>query len=64
MAQDFLKRAVRLAPTNPSIWVLLGHEYMETKNHQAAIAAYRKAIGAFPFFKLCYLIYNIFLQYI
>ena len=25
MAQDFLKRALKLHPTNASIWVLLGH---------------------------------------
>lgn len=42
-AQEFLKRAIRLCPMNASIWVLLGHEFLETKNHQAAAAAYRKA---------------------
>jgi anaphase-promoting complex subunit 8 len=44
-AQEFLKRAIRLCPANASIWVLLGHEYLETKNHQAADASYKKAAG-------------------
>uniref|UniRef100_A0A914GUB9 Cdc23 domain-containing protein n=1 Tax=Globodera rostochiensis TaxID=31243 RepID=A0A914GUB9_GLORO len=42
-AQEFLKRAIKLCPTNASIWVLLGHEYLETKNHQLAATAYKKA---------------------
>ncbi|KAL3097998.1 hypothetical protein niasHT_027543 [Heterodera trifolii] len=42
-AQEFLKRAIKLCPTNASIWVLLGHEYLETKNHQLASTAYKKA---------------------
>uniref|UniRef100_A0A915D028 Uncharacterized protein n=1 Tax=Ditylenchus dipsaci TaxID=166011 RepID=A0A915D028_9BILA len=37
LAQDFLKRAVKMCPSNASIWVLLGHEFMETKNHQSAV---------------------------
>ncbi|KAI1716233.1 cell division cycle protein 23 like protein [Ditylenchus destructor] len=51
LAQDFLKRAVKMCPSNASIWVLLGHEYMETKNHQSAIAAYRHSLQIDP---LCY----------
>lgn len=42
-AQEFLKRSIMLCPRNASLWVLLGHEYLETKNHQAATASYKKA---------------------
>lgn len=45
MASNFLKRAARMCPTNTSIWVLLGHELMETKRHQSAVTAYRRATG-------------------
>lgn len=52
LAIDFLKRAVKICPKNASIWVLLGHELMETRNHSAAVTAYRKATGLFLFNKL------------
>nr|CAD2158487.1 unnamed protein product [Meloidogyne enterolobii] len=42
-AQEFLKRSIMLCPKNASLWVLLGHEYLETKNHQAATSSYKKA---------------------
>lgn len=45
LAQEFLKRAARLNPHESSVWVLLGHEYLESKNQAASISAYRKATG-------------------
>jgi cytochrome c-type biogenesis protein CcmH/NrfG len=43
-AIDFLKRAIRMRPEDAQIWILLGHEYLQTKNQQGAILAYRRAI--------------------
>ncbi|KAI6243993.1 hypothetical protein M3Y99_00067700 [Aphelenchoides fujianensis] len=42
-AIDFLKRAIRLRPDDAQVWILLGHEYLHTKNQQGAILAYRRA---------------------
>ena len=44
-AISYFKRAVRLDPHYLSAWTLLGHEYLELKNWNAAIAAYRSAVG-------------------
>ena len=41
----YFKRAVRLDKTNHTSWILLGHEYLEMKNHTLAIDAYTKAYG-------------------
>lgn len=32
-------------PDYPAAWILLGHEFVEGKNHAAAINAYREALG-------------------
>uniref|UniRef100_A0A1I7XS61 TPR_REGION domain-containing protein n=1 Tax=Heterorhabditis bacteriophora TaxID=37862 RepID=A0A1I7XS61_HETBA len=40
----FFQRALRLNPGVASIWVLIGHEFMELKNNSAACMSYRKAI--------------------
>ena len=34
-------------PDYPAAWILLGHEFVEGKNHAAAINAYREALGKF-----------------
>ena len=45
-AVAYFKRSLRLDPRNLSAWTLLGHEYMELKNTEAAIEAYRKALDS------------------
>ncbi|CAI5445279.1 unnamed protein product [Caenorhabditis angaria] len=40
----FFQRALRLNPGVASLWVLIGHEFMEMKNNAAACVSYRKAI--------------------
>jgi anaphase-promoting complex subunit 8 len=49
-AIDFLKRAIRMRPDDAQIWILLGHEYLQTKNQQGAILAYRRATCNFFFY--------------
>lgn len=45
----FLHRALRINPHScASTWTLIGHEFMELKNHSAASMAYRKAIEKDP----------------
>ncbi|WKX93112.1 hypothetical protein Q1695_010834 [Nippostrongylus brasiliensis] len=44
----FFQRALRLNPGVASIWVLIGHEFMELKNNAAACMSYRKAIEIDP----------------
>lgn len=44
----FFQRALRLNPGVASIWVLVGHEFMELKNNAAACMSYRKAIEVDP----------------
>jgi anaphase-promoting complex subunit 8 len=44
-ACTYFKRAVQLDKTNHTSWILLGHEYLELKNHSMAIDAYTKASG-------------------
>ena len=41
----YFQRALRLNPNYISAWTLMGHEYMEMKNSNAAIQCYRKAVG-------------------
>ena len=36
-------------PDYPAAWILLGHEFVEGKNHAAAINAYREALGKMNF---------------
>ena len=42
---SYFKRAVQLDKANHTSWILLGHEYLELKNHTQAIDAYTKALG-------------------
>ncbi|VDO36188.1 unnamed protein product [Haemonchus placei] len=44
----FFQRALRLNPGVASIWVLVGHEFMELKNNAAACMSYRRAIEVDP----------------
>jgi cytochrome c-type biogenesis protein CcmH/NrfG len=44
-AVKYFKRAVQLDPTHLAAWTLMGHEYIEMKNPNAAIEAYRRATG-------------------
>lgn len=41
----YFKRALKLNPSSATTWILLGHEFLEIKNANAAIEAYRRAIG-------------------
>ena len=41
----YFQRSVKLNPLYLSAWTLMGHEFMEMKNTNAAIQAYRQAIG-------------------
>lgn len=41
----YFQRALRLNPQYLSAWTLMGHEFMEMKNTNAAIQSYRQAIG-------------------
>ena len=41
----YFQRALKLNPNYLSAWTLMGHEYMELKNTNAAIQSYRRAIG-------------------
>jgi tetratricopeptide (TPR) repeat protein len=44
-AIQYFTRALRMNPDYPAAWILLGHEFVEGKNHAAAINAYREALG-------------------
>ncbi len=46
-AIQYFTRALRMNPDYPAAWILLGHEFVEGKNHAAAINAYREALGKF-----------------
>ena len=46
-AISYFQRALRLDPRYLAAWTLLGHEYLELKNWNAAITAYRQAVGMF-----------------
>lgn len=43
-AIEFLRRGIRIRPEDAETYILLGQELLQTKNHQSAILAYRKAI--------------------
>lgn len=45
MAIVYFQRALKLNPKYLSAWTLMGHEFMELKNTNAAIQSYRKAVG-------------------
>ena len=44
-AIKYFRRAVQLDRTYLSAWTLMGHEFIELKNSNAAIEAYRRAAG-------------------
>ncbi|CAI4230734.1 unnamed protein product [Auanema sp. JU1783] len=44
----FFQRAARLNPTVASIWVLIGHEFLELKNNAGACLSYRRATEVDP----------------
>lgn len=46
-AVTYFQRAVKLNPNYLSAWTLMGHEFMEMKNTNAAIQSYRKGVGKF-----------------
>jgi len=41
----YFRRALKLDRGYLSAWTLMGHEYVEIKNTNAAIASYRRAVG-------------------
>ena len=43
----YFQRALKLNPHYLSAWTLMGHEFMEMKNTNAAIQSYRQALGWF-----------------
>lgn len=45
MAIMYFQRALKLNPKYLAAWTLMGHEFMELKNTNAAIQSYRKAVG-------------------
>ena len=47
-AITYFRRALKLDRSYLSAWTLMGHEYVEIKNTNAAIASYRRAVGEFP----------------
>lgn len=44
-AVTYFQRALRLNPNNFAVWTLMGHEFIELKNTNAAIQSYRRALG-------------------
>lgn len=44
-AITYFQRALKLNPNYLSAWTLMGHEFMEMKNTNAAIQSYRKGVG-------------------
>lgn len=44
-AITYFRRALKLDRGYLSAWTLMGHEYVEIKNTNAAIASYRRAVG-------------------
>ena len=44
-AVTYFQRALKLNPNYLSAWTLIGHEFIELKNTNAAIQCYRHAIG-------------------
>ena len=49
----YFQRSVKLNPLYLSAWTLMGHEFMEMKNTNAAIQAYRQAIGTYIWVTEC-----------
>lgn len=49
MAITYFQRALKLNPKYLAAWTLMGHEFMEVKNTNAAIQSYRKAVGKFVY---------------
>jgi len=45
----YFQRALKLDPNYLSAWTLMGHEFMELVETNAAIQSYRKAVGKFLF---------------
>lgn len=43
----YFQRALSLDPQYLSAWILMGHEFIELQNSNAAIQCYRQAIGNF-----------------
>lgn len=41
----YFQRALSLDPQYLSAWILMGHEFIELQNSNAAIQCYRQAIG-------------------
>lgn len=41
----YFQRALALDPQYLSAWILMGHEFIELQNSNAAIQCYRQAIG-------------------
>ena len=41
---QYFQRALKLDATYLSAWTLMGHEYVEMKNPNAAVEAYRRAV--------------------
>ena len=58
-AIKYFKRAVQLDRTYLSAWTLMGHEYIELKNSNAAIEAYRRAAGKLKPVTLFFLALNV-----
>ena len=44
-AVQYFQRGLKLNPSYLSAWTLMGHEFIELKNTNAAIQSYRRAIG-------------------
>jgi anaphase-promoting complex subunit 8 len=44
----YFQRALKLNPNCLEAWILIGHEYVEMKNPNAAIEAYRRAADMNP----------------
>ena len=42
----YFQRALKLSPNCLDAWCLIGHEFLELKNHHCAIEAYRRAVDA------------------
>lgn len=44
----YFQRALKLNPACLDAWCLIGHEFLEMKNHHCAIEAYRHAVDTDP----------------
>jgi anaphase-promoting complex subunit 8 len=50
---EYFKKALKLNRNYHLAWTLLGHDYMEMKNSNAAIECYRRAISKERFHRIC-----------